>query len=312
MQIEILGTESLGVRGLCCVVKTDGRTIVFDPGVALGYQRGGLLPHPLQVAVGEGVRRDIEAALKDATDVVISHFHGDHMPLPDANPYQLKADLVADSLQSVRLWVKGTDDQSHRMRQRVQSFSHIIRRTLPNAEGRKSGPFTFSTPMPHGGKNGRLGTVMMTRVESDSGVFVHASDVQLLDDQPIFQILRWQPTVLLISGPPLYRRLSLQQREAAWERAVALARQVRTCIIDHHLLRCEESISWLERLSEAAGHQVICAADFMKQPRRLLEARRAELYRRIPVPAGWHEAYSLGLADTSACRALDGRLGEDL
>jgi len=76
---------------------------VFDPGVALGYRRGALLPHPIQVAVGERVRRDIEAALKDATDVVISHFHGDHMPVPDPNPYQLKADLVADSLRSARL-----------------------------------------------------------------------------------------------------------------------------------------------------------------------------------------------------------------
>jgi len=103
MQIEILGIESLGVRGLCCLVRTGGRTIVFDPGVALGYRRGALLPHPIQVAVGERVRRDIEAALKDATDVVISHFHGDHMPVPDPNPYQLKADLVADSLRSARL-----------------------------------------------------------------------------------------------------------------------------------------------------------------------------------------------------------------
>ena len=37
MDIEILGTESLGVRGLSCVVKADGRNIVIDPGVALGY-----------------------------------------------------------------------------------------------------------------------------------------------------------------------------------------------------------------------------------------------------------------------------------
>jgi len=304
MQIEILGTESLGVRGLSCVVKTGGRKIVFDPGLALGYRRSGLLPHPVQVAVGEQIRRDIIAALQDATDVVISHFHGDHIPLPDANPYQLKADIVADSLRCVRLWTKGADDETDRMGERVESFRQIIQRTLPNVEGQKSGPFSFSTPMPHGEKGSGLGTVMMTRVESDSDIFVHASDLELLEDEPIAQILRWQPTVLLVSGPPLYRHLSLQQQEAAWGRAVALARQVKTCIIDHHLLRCEEGISWLGRLSDAAGHKVICAADFMKQPRRLLEARRAELYRRMPVPQGWHEAYSLGLADTLAYRDI--------
>lgn len=304
MQIEILGTESLGVRGLCCVVRTDGRTIVFDPGLALGYRRSGLLPHPAQVAVGEQVRQTIVAVLQDATDVVISHFHGDHMPLPDANPYQLKADLIVDSLRSVSLWTKGTGDETDRMRQRVESFRHIIQRTLPNAEGKKREPFAFSTPMPHGEKDSGLGTVMMTRLESSSDVFVHASDVELLEDEPILQILRWQPTILLVSGPPLYRRLSAHQRNAAWDRAVALAGQVKTCIIDHHLLRCDEGISWLERLSDAAGHKVICAADFMKQPRRLLEARRAELYRKMPVPQGWHEAYGLGLADTLAFRDI--------
>jgi hypothetical protein len=81
VEIEILGTESLGVRGLCCVVKTKDRKIIIDPGVALGYRRRGQLPHPVQVAASERTRRLIEEALVDATDVVISHYHGDHHPL---------------------------------------------------------------------------------------------------------------------------------------------------------------------------------------------------------------------------------------
>ena len=85
MRIEILGTESLGVRGLSCVVEAGERKIVIDPGVALGYNRHGLLPHPLQVAVGEVVRQKIIRAMADATDIVFSHFHGDHVPLVDAN-----------------------------------------------------------------------------------------------------------------------------------------------------------------------------------------------------------------------------------
>jgi hypothetical protein len=67
MFIDILGTESLGVRGLCCVVETRGRKIVIDPGLALGYRRDGLLPHPSQVAVEEQVRWRIAAALEVAT-----------------------------------------------------------------------------------------------------------------------------------------------------------------------------------------------------------------------------------------------------
>ena len=102
MHFDILGAESLGVRGLSCVVETERRKIVIDPGLALGYRRDGLLPHPAQVAVGEQVRRRILAALEDATDVVMSHFHGDHVPLPDANPYQLQAQRVAPLGQGTR------------------------------------------------------------------------------------------------------------------------------------------------------------------------------------------------------------------
>ena len=39
MNVEIIGAESLGVRGLCCFVETKDRKILIDPGVALGYVR---------------------------------------------------------------------------------------------------------------------------------------------------------------------------------------------------------------------------------------------------------------------------------
>lgn len=85
MRIEILATESLGVRGLCCVVEVAGRSILIDPGMAMGYIRHGLMPHPVQVAAGERIREGIVAAARAATDVVISHFPGDHVPVVDAD-----------------------------------------------------------------------------------------------------------------------------------------------------------------------------------------------------------------------------------
>ncbi|MBW1674704.1 MAG: hypothetical protein JRJ45_13900, partial [Deltaproteobacteria bacterium] len=68
MKIEILGTESLGVRGLCCFVTTDNRKILIDPGIALGYMRYKLLPHPFQVAVDEKIQKKIIKAWSQATD----------------------------------------------------------------------------------------------------------------------------------------------------------------------------------------------------------------------------------------------------
>ena len=299
MHIEILGAESLGVRGLSCVVEVEDRKIVIDPGLALGYHRYGLLPHPAQVAVGEQVRWKIIAALKDATDVVMSHFHGDHVPLPDANPYQLKAQQVAPLCHTVRFWAKGPEGLSHNMLRRKKSLCEVLGRDLLNAEGQSDGPLAFSPPVPHGERNGRLGMVMMTRIEDEGTVFVHASDIQLLNGEAVSLILAWQPNIAFVGGPPLYLSwLSSKRRWGAWRNARQLARHVDTLILDHHLLRCEEGLSWLDRLSSETGHRVICAADFMERPRCLLEARRKQLYKEMPVSPGWHKAYARGDADT--------------
>ena len=203
MNIKILGTESLGVRGLCCKVTVQDSTIVIDPGVALGYNRHGFLPHPVQVARGEDVRRTIIAALKDATDVVISHYHGDHVPLPDANPYQLKADTVAPLLKNVRIWAQGRGSISRNMQSRSLEISTVLKKPLPNAEGKCEGIFTFSQSVPHGDPHTRFGTVMMTRIEEDY-VFVHASDIQMLYTPTIEKLIQWEPDVVIASGPPVY------------------------------------------------------------------------------------------------------------
>jgi len=299
MHIEILGTESLGVRGLSCVVEVKDRKIIIDPGLALGYKRHGLLPHPAQVTVGENVRSKIIAALREATDVVMSHFHGDHVPLPDANPYQLRAQSVASLCRMIRLWTKGIEGLSHNMVKRRTSVGKVLARVLPNAEGQSDGLLSFSSPMPHGSRNTRLGTVMMTRIQGPESVFVHASDIQLLDDHPVSLIIDWKPDIVLVAGPPIYLpQISPQMRKKAWRNAVRLSRHVGTLIIDHHLLRSEEGLSWLDHLALETDPRVLCAADFMHRPRCLLEAQRIRMYEEMPVPDDWHEAYARDNSNT--------------
>lgn len=299
MKIEILGTESLGVRGLSCVVKTMDRKIIIDPGVALGYQRHGLLPHPFQVAVGRKVRQKIAKNLKDSTDVVISHFHGDHIPLVHANPYQLSARQVAHLFQKPLLWCKSPGDLSPAMARRCQDLSKVLGRELPCSEGKTEGFLSFSCSLPHGDSNSRLGRVMMTRIQDEREVFVHASDIQLLNDQAVAQILDWKPDIVLASGPPLYLRyLTSRKRKRARENAIRLSRGVHTLILDHHLLRSEEGYRFLKEISSATDNRVICAADYMNRRRLLLEAWRHQLYQEMPVPKGWHKAYASGRADT--------------
>ncbi len=294
MRIEILGTESLGVRGLSCAVEVGDRKIVIDPGVALGYLRHGRLPHPHQVAVGAEVRKKIIAALGEATDVVISHYHGDHVPLADANPYQLSLQQIPP-LKGVRLWCKGSHDLSKLAVRRWIDLSEFLGHLLPDSEEQTDGVLSFSPAVLHGSRRSNLGTVMMTRIQDGDEVFVHASDIQLLDKMAVSIITAWKPTVVLASGPPVYLpRLREDERRDAWQNAKHLAREVETLILDHHLLRSEAGYRWLKRLNEVSDNEVLSAAEFMGTKPRLLEARRKQLYAEMPVPPGWHEAYANG------------------
>ena len=299
MNIEIIGAESMGVRSLCCLVTLPDRRIVIDPGVALGYVRHGLLPHPLQIAVGRRVREKILQVLENATDVVFSHFHGDHVPLLDVNPYQLSIQSLPTRFHELRCWSKSDDDLSAGMSKRFRDLVDLLGANLQVAEGRSEGPLSFSRAVPHGAPGSSVGTLMMTRIEMDNRVFVHASDIQLLDDLTVDRVIDWQPDVVLAAGPPLYLdRLNKAGRERAWGNAVRLAQSIDVVILDHHLMRSEEGAIWLDELSAAVGKKVYCAADFMGRPRRLLEAERAQLYEEMPVPHGWHDNYAKGRVDT--------------
>jgi len=297
MKIEIVGTESLGVRGLCCFITTENQKILIDPGIALGYTRYKLLPHPFQVAIDEKIQKKIIKAWSEATDIIISHFHGDHIPLVNANPYQLNIEKIVSLNPKAKLWAK-LSHLSPTEKKRADSLSLTLDRNLIPAEEKEQKVLHFSKAVPHGKADNNLETVMMTKIEEDC-VFVHASDIQLLNDESVSQIVSWKPNIVLASGPPLYLSiLSKDQIKKAWYNASRLSESVDTLIIDHHLLRDDTGIQWLRKLSFKSNKNILCGADFMNRPRMLLEARRQDLYEQMPVPEGWHEAYGQGNVNT--------------
>jgi predicted metallo-beta-lactamase superfamily hydrolase len=283
VQIEILGCESFGARSLACVVKTDDRTILIDPGVALARLRSGLLPHPVEVAAAFRIREKILSAFGEATDVVISHFHGDHMPMRAEDPYQLPMEALP-SLEGINFWCKGPEKISSLSSKRRHELSDFLGFPLPASEGKNSRSMDFSSSVPHGAREKGFGTVMMTRICEGDEVFVHSSDIQLLDRETVLKVLAWEPTIVFASGPPLY--LSHRVPEAgneSSENAFLLANHVDTLILDHHLLRSFEGYSWLKELAKKVDNRVLCAAEFMGKEPELLEAQRKILYEKIPL-----------------------------
>ncbi len=309
MKIEILGTESLGVRGLCTRVTVKDLEVVIDPGLALGFLRGGRLPHPLQVYRGVQVRKRIVEVLSRATDVVISHYHGDHLPLAEANPYQLSMDLIPANCRNARFLCKPIEDplndSTDKTSRRYDDLCNALGKRLPFGLPDHLSGMSFSSLQPHGVQGGPLGTVMMTRIAEGSQVFVHASDLQLLNAEAVSAIIDWCPDMVLVSGPPVYlKHITPAELEGAWKNALTLAQNVKTVIIDHHLLRSREGFAWLNDVSCASGRRILCAADYMGLDRIPLESMRERLYREIPVPDGWHEAYASGKIDIFAYRPL--------
>ncbi len=279
-------------------MKTGQRRILIDPGFALGYMRHKRLPHPRQVILGEKTRRMVVNLWGKATDIVFSHFHGDHVPLVDANPYQLHISELAGLNSEVRVWRKTLCHLSPHEAVREAALNDALGLDFLSGEDVVHGPLRFSQAVPHGDPDLTDETVMMTLVEGDQR-FLHAPDIQLLHDQTVSRILDWQPDIVLAGGPPLYlSKLTEAQIARAWQNALRLARGVELFILDHHLLRSSEGVTWLEKLSTAAGRPVLCAADYMGKDRMLMEAERESLYQRFPVAADWHEDYAKSKATT--------------
>lgn len=304
MDIEILGAESLGARSLCCFVTTRQRKILIDPGVALGMYRSRLLPHPLEVAAVEDIRKRIVERWTEATDIVISHFHGDHAPLVHADVYQLSVAKVRDLNPRATVWTKSPNHFGGVERGRGPALVDALRSQIKVAEELTDGEISFSPVVAHGDPEETRITVMMNRVEESGVALVHASDIQMLNDEAVDRILAWKPDIVLAAGPPLYlaHKLSRAQLERAERNTVRLLQEVETLILDHHLLRSEEGVRWSRRLSFEAKGNIVSAAEFAGTTPSLLEANRKHLFRDQPVPKDWHRDYAAGRATTDAYR----------
>lgn len=292
MKIRILAAESLGVRGLGCVIELGKRKIIIDPGLALGYCRNKLMPHPVQVGVGEIIRNNIIQELKDATDIVISHLHGDHIPLFDANAYQLSLCQIKYIAPTCRIWINHEGSSSDMEKTREKFLVSGLNISSNEASGQIDEILSFLGPVPHGEQSSPLGKVIMTRVNDTSKSFLHASDTQLFSSHTVDKIIQSRSNIVLASGPPLYLIKNMKSKiKLVWENSLKLARNIDTLILDHHLLRSNEGLNWIEKLRTLSGKEVISAADFMNCKNHLLEANRSKLYKDIPVIKNWHKLY---------------------
>jgi predicted metallo-beta-lactamase superfamily hydrolase len=151
----------------------------------------------------------------------------------------------------------------------------------------------FSPAVPHG-YNDELGYVVMTRIAQGHEVFVHTADVigPPLKEHLSF-LIDAQPTVLYVDGPMTH--MPENYPEVHTKRSLShLARilrttDVRTLIMDHHILRDREWRARMKPVFEAGKEHdvaVLTAAEFAGKPVDQLEANRDKLYGIEPTPKG--------------------------
>ena len=86
----------MGVRSLSVFVEyDDSMSILIDGGVRLGPKRYGLPPTNLELEALHTYEQVIELALKQASMVVVSHYHYDHY-FPESIGYGGKKLFVKD------------------------------------------------------------------------------------------------------------------------------------------------------------------------------------------------------------------------
>ena len=280
--------------------------ILIDPGIALGPSRFGLEPSKQELKAFDDGRAKIINKLGDVSIVTISHYHFDHHPFYDDNrfnkaAYHNKIVFAKDNKKNI----------NHSQKERGFVFENIVKKltkTLFFSDGKTiesreltqfndiiSNPIThdfqirFSKPVFHGREKSRLGYVIMVKVTYKNDSVMHCSDVQgPIAEETTRIIIKENPKHLIIGGPPTYLlgfKFTKRDLERAKENVLEIIRktQVKTLIIDHHLLRDLRFRERFDVYEEAKnlGCEVKTAAEYLGIKNEQLEARRKELSKKV-------------------------------
>lgn len=286
---------------MCTYIETSDIKILADPGVSLGM-RFSLLPHPREYRAIRECRDKLANYAERAEVVTISHYHFDHFT-PSYTDYvwNWSSHEVASQIYRGKLVlaksIRGSINTSQRrrgwmLRKTVGRYMRELRVADGGDFGFGGTRLSFSRPVFHGEEGTALGWVLMLTVVCGDERVLYAPDVQgPMVSETLDLMMEESPRVVIVGGPPLYLsgfRVEEGVIARGMENLVRLAQRVPVMVLEHHLLRDENWLSFSRPVFEAAegvGHRVVTAAEFVGEPNRLLEFRRRVLYEVEP-PSG--------------------------
>jgi predicted metallo-beta-lactamase superfamily hydrolase len=284
---------------MCTNIETPSVRILIDPGVSLSPNRFRLPPHPLEFESIRKARQRLEESAKKADVVVISHYHFDHYT-PSSEDWlvnwtnaEIARTVYEGKLVLAKSFRAHVNSSQRRRGWLFKKTGGRYARKLDFADKRtyRFGDTTlrFSSPVPHGRANTPLGWLIMLTVEHSDERVMFASDVQgPLDDEVLHSILAEKPDLLIVGGPPSYlvgHKIDNTHLQHSLANFKVLVQAIPVVIVEHHLLRDAQWEGKVERALEAArlaGNEVFTAAAFLGIEDQLLEAKRRELFEKIP------------------------------
>ena len=283
---------------MCTYVETRDVKILIDPGVALG-PRFRLFPHPEEYNALKDSRQRILEYARMADVLTLSHYHHDHFTpnFTDTTWLASSAREARDIYHGKTMLVKDARSSTNVSQRRrgwiFQSFCRKIQAEIIVADGRSfdygDTKVRFSPALPHGEDSTELGSVLATVIESGSEKFIHASDIQGPISETALQfVLSERPSAVIVGGPPTYLagyKASEDSIKRGMSNLTMIAKKVPLVVVDHHLLRAQESLQELSVISteiKPLGGSIMTAAEYMGEQPRLLEANRWKLYEENP------------------------------
>ncbi|MHA2407164.1 MAG: MBL fold metallo-hydrolase [Candidatus Ranarchaeia archaeon] len=297
IEVTPIASESMGVRSLCTLIKTPDLAILIDPSSAVS-KRFGYFPHPKEYRRLRDSTYDICKLSEEADVIVLSHYHYDHIKPPFTNyTYNWSSPkILSQIIQNKRILLKdpltninfNQKKRAHELLKFFANHSASVSSVDNKSVEISNTILEFSPALPHGYDATPLGFVVCCCVHYADEKVLYASDVQgPISNAVRDYVLSCQPSVLILSGPPLYLRgtkIDDDMLVQARNNLKLIGQIVPQILIDHHLCRTKNFLDWLEpiRLDLPKGNTIKTFSGFLGKEENLLEGQRRQLYERYP------------------------------
>ncbi|MCK9151510.1 MBL fold metallo-hydrolase [Methanobacterium alcaliphilum] len=288
MKLVPLAFESFGVRSMCTYVETDQK-ILIDPGTSIAPKRFKLPPSTEEIITLKQSRYQIAKYGGLADIITISHYHHDHFtPFEENRFLESSHDSALGIYNGKKIFLKDPNNHINKNQEkRARKLLSDLQKIPCEIEFSDGKDFQigdtqlkFSPALAHGKENSPLGYVVAVSILYKNEKLMHASDIQgPISDKALKYVLREDPDILILSGPPLYLlryALSKEDYEKSKEHLKHLSDNIPKIILDHHLLRTKRGLKLINELNE--NNNLISASQFCGEEPLLLESQRKKLH----------------------------------